>query len=247
MKSSKAYPIGSVHTTNEGSVCSVVAFNGYYDITVEFDDAYGYRTAVNGSQLKDGRIKNPYFPSKWGMGFIGYGKHKPHEGTKQTKAYVAWSRMLERCYSIKSLTDNPTYLRCTVDPLWLNFQEYAEWYTSQNKPESWQVDKDILVQGNTVYSPETCRLVPQVINSLILTPTSNTGDLPVGVFKAGAGFKAKFRGKFLGTYDSVLLAFAEYRRAKLLHIKSVAEEYKDQLDAEVYEALLTYDIQRPNQ
>lgn len=35
--------------------------------------------------------------------------------------------------------------------------------------EGWHLDKDILLKGNKVYSPETCAFVPAKINSLLIS------------------------------------------------------------------------------
>ena len=45
----------------------------------------------------------------------------------------------------------------------------------------YHLDKDILVKGNKVYSPETCCFVPQEINSLLVTSVRSRGDQPIGV------------------------------------------------------------------
>lgn len=44
----------------------------------------------------------------------------------------------------------------------------------------WHLDKDILVAGNKIYSPETCLFVPNRINSLLIRGVK-TGPLPLGV------------------------------------------------------------------
>lgn len=53
------------------------------------------------------------------------------------------------------------------------FQEFAEWCQSEygymnveQNGRFWQLDKDILVSGNMVYSPDTCCFVPNRINSV---------------------------------------------------------------------------------
>lgn len=42
------------------------------------------------------------------------------------------------------------------------------------------LDKDILIKGNTRYSPDTCVFVPREINNLILSNRKVRGDLPIG-------------------------------------------------------------------
>lgn len=58
----------------------------------------------------------------------------------------------------------------------------------------WALDKDILVKGNKIYSPETCCFVPQEINNLFTKRKSCRGTLPIGVkyIKENKKFSASF-------------------------------------------------------
>ena len=110
-------------------------------------------------------IKNPYHPAVYGIGYIGEG-----EGEKG-RVYNIWKKVLQRCYSKEYHIKKPTYIGCSVVKEWLNFQNFAKWYKKNYKPETmegWHLDKDILVKGNKIYSPETCCFVPADINSLLL-------------------------------------------------------------------------------
>ena len=60
----------------------------------------------------------------------------------------------------------PAYKDCTVCNEWLTFQNFANWH-EQHYPqtkENWQLDKDIKIKGNTIYSPEYCQYVTQLDN-----------------------------------------------------------------------------------
>ena len=39
--------------------------------------------------------------------------------------------------------------------------------------QGWQLDKDILLKGNKIYSPDTCCFVPQEINSIAVDSNNN--------------------------------------------------------------------------
>ena len=43
------------------------------------------------------------------------------------------------------------------------------------------LDKDILIKGNKIYSPQTCCFVPENLNSLITKNDSIRNNLPIGV------------------------------------------------------------------
>ena len=96
------------------------------------------------------------------------------------KFYGTWKHMLERCYSGKFQIKEPSYIGCSVCPDWLVLSNFKEWYDI-NCRDGLALDKDILIQGNKVYSPVTCRFVPGYINSLMTDDGANRGKLPLGV------------------------------------------------------------------
>lgn len=69
----------------------------------------------------------------------------------------------------------------------VSFQEFAEWCQKEHgymfKEDNgryWQLDKDILVQNNIIYSPDFCCFVPNKVNSVLIEQQSRLG-LPTGV------------------------------------------------------------------
>ena len=102
--------------------------------------------------------KSKLTPSVFGIGFIGVGDYKPSFNGRNTKQYISWKGMLERCYSPKWHKEKPTYIGCTVCDEWLNFQAFAEWYDA-SYITGFQLDKDIKLIGNKIYSPENCKFV----------------------------------------------------------------------------------------
>ena len=95
-------------------------------------------------------------------------------------AYQRWFDMVRRCYSEKYHISKPTYIGCSVCAEWLYFSNFKKWY-DENYIDGFHLDKDILVEGNKVYSPEFCRFVPAYLNSLLTDRKNNRGDLPLGV------------------------------------------------------------------
>lgn len=113
---------------------------------------------------------------------IGYvnGKQKrkliwrcPHHST--------WKSMLERCYSTKYQDKKPTYKGCTVSEEWLTFSVFKEWMEKQDW-EGKQLDKDLLFEGNKIYSAVTCVFVTIAVNMLTIDRGNDRGEWPIGVY-----------------------------------------------------------------
>lgn len=69
-----------------------------------------------------------------------------------------------------------------------SFNEFAEWSSEQigymekdDLGNFWQLDKDLLVPGNRIYSMTTCMFVPARVNSFFLASNSVLGDYHLGV------------------------------------------------------------------
>ena len=242
--------INEIGYNNNGEEMMIVRYGGVKDIDVQFSDG----TVVEHKRydhFKNGEIKNPMFPSVYGVGFIGVGDYKTcDENAKITKCYDAWSNMLQRCYDPKYQEKHQTYKGCTVCQLWNNYQEFAKWdnenyYEIEN--ERMTLDKDILCKGNKVYSPETCVYVPQSINKLFTKSDNKRGKLPIGVTKYRNKFMAQLskgdKRIYLGSFDTPEEAFLAYKKAKEQYIKEVAEAYKLQIPQKLYEALINYEVE----
>ena len=114
--------------------------------------------------------------------------------------------------------------------------------------QGWELDKDILIKGNKVYSPETCCFVPQEINCLFTNCKSVRGKYPIGVTKTVNGkYKARINKNGdridLGLFDTPEEAFQVYKIAKELHIKEVADKWRGQITEPCYEAMYAYEVE----
>ena len=95
--------------------------------------------------------------------------------------YLKWQAMLTRCYSKAYLNSRPSYKGCTVCEEWLTFSNFRKWMITKEW-EGMQLDKDLLVLGNKVYSPETCVFVDRKINNFLTDSGKARGDHLIGVF-----------------------------------------------------------------
>lgn len=243
MKNKQIDP-GDVFPINSGGAVTVVEYRGAFEVIIKHNDPNGHIAIVRADQLRNGKVKNPYHRSVYGVGFIGVGEHVAKRNSKLTAVYKTWSAMLQRCYDTKLHARFPTYIGCTVHPNWHNFQVFAEWFERQYWATCWQLDKDLIVEGNKVYSDATCVFVPSQLNSLLVDSGASRGDLPQGVARSGKGYKAQLRidGKhhYLGTHATPEEAFEVYKLAKEANVKRMAEQYKCLIDPRVYDSLMRY-------
>ena len=122
--------------------------------------------------------------------------------------YRRWYDMLTRCYSAKHLEKFPTYKGCTVIEEWKTFSNFRNWMIEQDY-EGKQLDKDILIEGNKVYSPETCVFVSKLVNSFFVDSGAIRGDYPIGVsfnkpngkFRSNCSNPFTKKGEHLGCFD----------------------------------------------
>jgi hypothetical protein len=112
--------------------------------------------------------------------------------------------MLERCYSLTFQLKNPTYEGCIVCDEWLTFSNFKRWMEVQDW-EGKELDKDLLINGNKLYSPETCVFVSSVVNGFISGGVNRRGDCPIGVtFREASGkLYARCRNPFTGKEDHI--------------------------------------------
>ena len=197
------------------------------------------------------KIKDPYEITIFGKGYFGEGIYKSYDNGKVSKEYTIWYDMLKRCYNPKCHERYPTYIGCEVCDEWLNFQNFAKWHNEnyyEIPGERTALDKDILVKGNKIYSPNTCIYVPQNINSLFTRRNVDRGEFPIGVtfdkrrnkYKAYCHVNSTM--KTLGRYNTPEEAFMAYKTFKEKRIKELADEYIELVPEVLYNAMYNYEI-----
>lgn len=98
-----------------------------------------------------------------GINDVGRVSNNKNGANYRCPFYARWHSMITRCYSEKFQYKNPSYIGCSVCDEWLTFSNFKRWMEQQD----WHgkdLDKDILVKGNRVYSPETCMFVDRKTN-----------------------------------------------------------------------------------
>jgi hypothetical protein len=227
-------------------------YNGWKDIVVRFVDS-GNLVRTRYELFKKGIVKNPYDKSVYDVGFIGVGEYRPKINGERTKQYAVWHSMLERCYSGKLHKKRPTYSDCTLAKEWHCFQNFARWYDDnyyEVNGERMALDKDILLKGNKVYSPQTCIFVPQSINLLFVKGDSMRGEYCIGVslHKITNKFQVYCSilgdNQYLGLFNTYEEAFQIYKEFKEKSIKRIANEYKGKIPYSLYASMMNYIVER---
>lgn len=180
---------------------------------------------------------------------VNDGKYPSWFVGKAPKEYALWNSLLKRCYSLSFKKGNPTYIGCSASENFRNFSYFHEWCQNQIgfDQEGFQLDKDLILKGNKLYSEETCLFLPRELNALITTNRVSRGSLPVGVcanrgrFLAQCGYNSTSR--YVGRFDTPEEAFAAYKRAKETFIKLQAEKWKAHIDPRAFAALMAYEVQ----
>lgn len=116
-----------------------------------------------------GKLKDPYKISVYGEGYLGFvDKSLPH----YKQAGQLWRNMMKRCYSTKD--HKGYYGRAFVDERWKCFSNFLEDLSQLNNFDKWlkgfksgvkyNLDKDLTLPGNKVYSKEACQFVTEYEN-----------------------------------------------------------------------------------
>lgn len=183
---------------------------------------------------------------------VNDGKYQANKNGKSVKEYALWFNILARCYNEKCRNKNLTYSDCTVSTNFLSYSYFYEWCHEQVGfgNDGWQLDKDVLVKGNKIYSEDMCVFIPRHINCLLTKSNKTRGNLPIGVSYAKLNRKYKVQAHnhdskviHLGLYTNIEDAFYTYKEFKENVVKTVANKYKDNIDIRVYNALMCYNVE----
>ena len=249
MRSKNSQYLGTTYQNKYGDVVEVVQYNNNKDVYIKYENGYIGHTQM--SNLRRGRFSSPYTKKYCGVGFLGEGAYSPTVDGVKTKAYKSWCQMLERCYGNKSTEVRVGY-KSTVAREWHNFQNFAQWYSDnyyEVEGERMCLDKDILIKGNKIYSPQTSCIVPNSINTLLIKSDNARGKYPLGVsFREGHGFYARCNDEFgkmffIGVFNTANEAFYAYKCFKENVIRLKVEQFKDVLPVNVIDALLSYEVE----
>lgn len=170
-----------------------------------------------------------------------------------------WVSMLKRCYSENYKKKYPTYKDVTCCEEWLTFSNFKSWMETQDW-EGKELDKDLLVYQNKVYSPETCVFVSKEINGYMVKGCSDKGEYPIGVSyhkqakdmvnelskPYHANISIGRKTNWLGSFYNPMDAHRAWQKAKIKYGNDILERQTDELIVEGINRVINkirYDIE----
>lgn len=166
--------------------------NRYY--RVKFINT-GYETIAERASINYGGVRDNYYPTVAGVGYIGdfKGNIKGGGDYRVFDIYNAWSGMLQRCYN-PDCHAYPTYgaIGVRVDERWHNFTNFladAPLLPNYQKKaiyrDKYELDKDYLQyaipKSQRIYSPQTCIWLSIYDNNMLMNRERETESGYFGV------------------------------------------------------------------
>lgn len=188
-----------------------------------------------------------WYANKWkrtvfGIGYLGC---NDAEATRDNYIYSKWANMMQRCYDEETHRLKPYYAVCTAEIEWLNFSNYREWHKENMMGDrKVDLDKDVLIQGNTVYGSETCTLIPHFTNTIFeergadtnIVMNNDTGKYDVTMSILG-------KKEDVGTFDTEEEAKQGFIAYKQDYIRNFAKKCKGKVPNKTYEAMMNWKIE----
>lgn len=161
------------------------------------------------------------------------------------EVYIKWRNMIQRCYYKKIHEYKPYYASCIVCEEWLNFANFEVWYKENYiDGKKFDLDKDILVQGNTEYAQDTCALISHYANTVFeargiksnIVENSQTGKFDTSMSLLGKRIE-------VGSFDTREIAMEKLLAHKTDYILRFARKSKKKVPDKVYQAMLNWKIE----
>ena len=240
--------VGERRQNKRGRWMTIIEYNTATDMTVRFDS--GYETKAEYSHFKRGEVKDYLEPVVCGVGYLG---GKKYSRAEHEHIYRVWHHILLRCYSDKD-PRNKAYNDCEVCEEWKNFQNFAQWYEDNYYTvpgQEMNVDKDLFRGETKIYSPETCCILPDSLNSMLVFKlrkkdkssdffgiTLSTANQTYGAYYFDGEVRRK---KMFKTEEE---AFAWYAVHRAERIREKAKTMKQYMPTKIYDALMAFEYKR---
>lgn len=223
--------VGRVFSSYLHGDFTVVKYISEGDVSINFHNTGNTVNNLKWKQILGCKIKDYMSASLCGVGYIGLGSFDSKSQHLGRNIYKTWAAMLGRCHSDKRQKAHPTYVGCSVAKEWHNFQNFAKWFVKNYRVDC-ELDKDLLVKGNKVYSPATCIYISKEVNSVLTNKKvsqDNSGTVGIS-FKNSDGKYVPYirdgKGKNikLGCFTTIKEAEFAYMQARLERLIDLANK-----------------------
>ncbi len=220
--------VGDRYMSKSFGEMEVISNGGSRNVGVRFLDTGNEVFNLQRGNVIRGSVKDVMIPTVEGVGYLGTNKH-----VTKHPSYHCWKHMIVRCYSENYHSNRESYKDCSVVPEWHNYCNFVKWFDS-NYREGYHLDKDLLVQGNRVYSPENCCFIPPEINTIIVEKNQVIDGCEGGVSKRRKKGSQEYNGRYNVQYAGSYLARTScldtannlYKEFKKLHFEELADKYE---------------------
>lgn len=242
----KGLMVGGIYETNNSGKIEILDIVNSRKVLIRFVGT-GFEKFTDSRLIRKGIVKDN------SLSYHSCGANLDVDGKKDgvaSKSYMLWCSMLDRCYSTTTHKKRPRYSVCEVSEYFKTFSNFSDWCNKQKSfgVDGFDLDKDLIIKGNSVYSEHTCCFLPQEINKSLQKTNKLRGELPIGVCfdKTRGKYRASIKryGKHinLGRFECKFEAFQTYKAAKEAYLKELAEKWKDKIDDRAYDALMNYEV-----
>lgn len=188
-----------------------------------------------------------WYANKWkrttyGIGYLGCNKTSI-DGDRYI--YQKWADMMQRCYDENTHKLKPHYDSCTAEIEFQNFSNYRLWHKENAMGDrKVDLDKDVLISGNTVYGSETCTLIPHFTNTLFENrrgvETNIVFNNTTGKYDVTMSILGKRRE--VGTFDTEKEARQGFIDYKQDYIRKYTKKCKGKVPNKTYEAMVNWKV-----
>ena len=240
--------IGQIFPTNNCGNLEIIEYINKRNVTVRFLNT-NFITNVELGDIRRGNVRDYLMPSVYNVGIIDI-KYPAYFEGKMLLEYQIWHDMLRRCYDQNWQIRHPSYEGCLTSKNFAYYPFFYEWCNDQIGFGNldWQLDKDLLVKGNKVYSEDTCIFIPREINVALTHNRTQESIYPTGVnlYRSGR-FQSQImmygKKRYLGYFDTPEEAFLAYKQSKEQYLQSLAYKWEPYIDSRAFEALLHYQLE----
>lgn len=232
--------VNKIYTNSQGEKFKIIEYNDSKNCKIKFLKT-GYEYITKYCHIKEGSVLDKLSPHPIFKFYLGEGSYTQ---TNFKNVIGICHKMHHRCYNPK----DPNYKNygekgVIVDDYFHNIQQFCDWYFKQkekyykNYDGELDLDKDILSNikhlENKIYSPNTCLLIPKILNIVL------AGDnLKCGVYYKKNKFKIDYGlVKYFNTFKEAKLEYAKNK--KILWEIEIA---KYTISEEIKKILLQYDF-----